>query len=193
MPVIVVFLLVAAPLATLTTPSPHRHDPSRHRRPIASPSPNPDSAKTLARHASPPGTTSQSTATLIPPHTPALTHPPRTLFSMSERPASHDHLAMWPRTPRYPTPHTSHHTHKQTATSHTPSHPCPKRTHIYQNHKQIHSLEYAHTPKRRFHTHRTPTRHAHPTKRSIQPHTTPTQPPLLPPPSGGGSALVRTA
>ena len=144
MPVIVVVLLVAAPLATLTTPSPHRHDPSRHRRPIASPSPNPDSAKTLARHASPPGTTSQSTATLIPPHTPALTHPPRTLFSMSERPASHDHLAMWPCTPRYHTLHTSYHTHEQTLTSLTPSHPCHKRTHIYKNHNQIHPLVYAH-------------------------------------------------
>jgi len=170
MPVIVVFLLVAAPLATLTTPSPHRHDPSRHRRPIASPSPNPDSAKTLARHASPPGTTSQSTATLIPPHTPALTHPPRTLFSMSERPASHDHLAMWPRTPRYHTLHTSYHTHEQTLTSLTPSHPCHKRTHIYQNHNQIHQLVYAHRLKRRSHTHRTSNRHAHP---DLEVHPTP--------------------
>ena len=99
---------------------------------------------------------------LIPPHTPALTHPPRTLFSMSERPASHDHLAMWPRTPRYHTLHTSYHTHEQTLTSLTPSHPCHKRTHIYQNHNQIHQLVYAHRLKRRSHTHRTPNRHAHP-------------------------------
>ena len=83
---------------------------------------------------------------------------------MSERPASHDQLAMWPRTPRYHTLHTSCHTHEQTVsvTSLTPSHPCHKRTHIYQNHNQIHSLVYAHSLKRRSHTRRTPNGHAHP-------------------------------
>ena len=70
-------------------------------------------------------------------------------------------LTMWPRTPRYNTLHTSYHTHEQTLTSLTPSHPCHKRMHIYQNHKLIHPLVYAHRLKRRSHTHRTSNRHAH--------------------------------
>ena len=109
MPVIAVFLLVTIPSVTLTAPSPHRRDPFRHRRRIASPSPNPDSPKTLARPASPPSTTSQSAPALIPPRTPSPTVPPRTLLSTSERPASHDLSTIWPRTPRYRAMHTAYH------------------------------------------------------------------------------------
>ena len=79
-------------------------------------------------------------------------------------------LTMWPRTPRYNTLHTSYHTHEQTLTSLTPSHPCHKRMHIYQNHKLIHPLVYAHRLKRRSHTHRTSNRHAHP---DLEVHPTP--------------------
>ena len=170
MPVIAVFLLVTVPSVTLTAPSPHRRDPLRHRRPIASPSPNPDCPKTLARHASPPGTNSQSASALIPPHTPAPTVPPRTLFSTSERPVSHDHLTIWPRTPRYRTLHTAYHIRAQTLTSLTPSHSCHKRMHIYRNREQLHPLVYAHRLERRTHTHRTPNRHAHP---DLEVHPTP--------------------
>ena len=166
MPVIAVFLLVTVPSVTLTAPSPHRRDPLRHRRPIASPSPNPDCPKTLARHASPPGTNSQSASALIPPHTPAPTVPPRTLFSTSERPASHDHLTICPRTPHYRTLHTAYHIHAQTLTctslTVTPSHSCRKRMHIYRNRELLHPLVYAHRLKHRTHTLRTPNGHAHP-------------------------------
>ena len=174
MPVIAVFLLVTVPSVTLTAPSPHRRDPLRHRRPIASPSPNPDCPKTLARHASPPGTNSQSASALIPPHTPAPTVPPRTLFSTSERPASHDHLTICPRTPHYRTLHTAYHIHAQTLTctslTVTPSHSCRKRMHIYRNRELLHPLVYAHRLKHRTHTLRTPNGHPH---LDLEVHSTP--------------------
>ena len=167
MPVIAVCLLVAVPSVTLTATSLHRRDPFRHRYPTAPTSPNPDCPKTLARHASPPCTFSQSASTLLPPHSPASTVPPRPLLSTTERPTPHGHPTVWPLTPRFRTLHTALHKHAQTLTctslTVTPSHSCRKRMHhIFPSRHLLHPLMYAHSPKPRTHTLCTPNGHAHP-------------------------------
>ena len=159
-------LLVAISSVSLTALSPHRRDPFRHPRPITSPSPNPDSPKTPTRPpAYPSSTASQSASALIPPRTPSPTVPPRTLHSTSARPASHDLSTIWPRTPPYSAMSTAYHIHPQTSTctslTITPSHSNRKRIHLYWNRQLIHPLVFAHPPKHRTHTLRTPNRHTH--------------------------------